>query len=132
MDLSIESRQKTDWAIHVGKKFNSEIHITYYGSSDEFTQNRIKANVKAVENKLTQNGVNFKSVEIEGKLLENYATEIMNYAEQVNADLILVMTDLEIGITDMIRGTYTQQIVNRSNTPVMCIHPKETGFTYDY
>jgi len=132
MDLSIESRQKTDWAIHVGKKFNSEIHVVYQGSSDEFTQNRIKANVKSVESKLSQNGVNFKDVEIEDKLLENYATEIMRYAEKANADLILIMTDMEVGITDMLRGTYTQQIVNRSNTPVMCIHPKETGFTYEY
>lgn len=132
MDLSIESRQKTDWAIHVAKKFNSEIHVAYQGSSDEFTQNRIKANIKAVENKLAQNGVNFKAVEIEDKLLENYATEIMKYAESVNADLIMVMTDLDLGITDILLGTYTQQIVNRSNTPVMCIHPKQTGFTYDY
>jgi nucleotide-binding universal stress UspA family protein len=132
MDLSIESRQKTDWAIHVGKKFNSEIHVVYQGSNDEFTQNRIKANVKSVESKLSQNGVQFKDVEIEDRLLENYATEIMNYAAKANADLILVMTDLDFGITDMLRGTYTQQIVNRSNTPVMCIHPKETGFTYDY
>jgi nucleotide-binding universal stress UspA family protein len=132
MDLSIESRQKTDWAIHVGKKFNSEIHVVYQGSHDEFTQNRIKANVKSVESKLSQNGVQFKDVEIEDRLLENYATEIMNYAEKANADLILIMTDLDFGITDMLRGTYTQQIVNRSNTPVMCIHPKETGFTYDY
>lgn len=132
IDLTIESRQKTDWAVHVAKKFNSEIHVAYQGSSDEFTQNRIKANVKSVENKLIQNGVNFKSVEIQDKLLENYATEIMNYAEKANADLIMVMTDMELGISDIIRGTYTQQIVNRSNTPVMCIHPKEIGFTYNY
>jgi len=29
IDLSIESRQKVDWAIHLGKKFNSEVHVVY-------------------------------------------------------------------------------------------------------
>lgn len=132
MDLSVESRQKVEWAIHLGKQFGSEIHTVYQGSSDEFTHNRINANIKAVEHLLRDAGVKFQSIEIEDKLLENYASEIMNYSDSVQADLILVMTDIEIGITDMIRGTYTQQIVNKSNIPVMCIHPRETGFTYDY
>jgi nucleotide-binding universal stress UspA family protein len=132
MDLTVESRQKIDWAIHLGKKFKSEIHIVYQGSTDEFNNNRINANIKSVEHKLTENGITFHTSEIEDKLLENYATEIIHYAEKVKAQLILPMTDTEIGITDMIRGTYTQQIVNRSNIPVMCIHPKETGFNYDY
>ncbi|MBL7811023.1 MAG: universal stress protein [Bacteroidetes bacterium] len=132
VDLSPESRQKVGWGIHLAKKFNSEVHVVYQGSSDEFTHNRIVANAKAVEHELGRNGVRFVCTEIEDKLLENFATEVMNFAEKTNADLILVMTDTEIGLTDMIRGTYTQQIVNRSNTPVMCIHPRETGYTYDY
>lgn len=132
IDLSVESRQKVEWGIHLARQFKSEIHIVYQGSSDEFTHNRINANVKAVEHQLQQSGVAFVCTEIEDKLLENYATEIMTYADNVHADLILVMTDVEIGITDMIRGTYTQQIVNKSNVPVMCIHPRETAFTYDY
>lgn len=132
IDLSVESRQKVEWGIHLARQFSSEIHIVYQGSSDEFTHNRINANVKAVEHQLQQSGVKFVCSEIEDKLLENFATEIMTYADNVHADLILVMTDLEVGITDMIRGTYTQQIVNRSNVPVMCIHPRETGYNYDY
>jgi nucleotide-binding universal stress UspA family protein len=132
MDLSVESRQKVEWAIHLGKQFSSEIHVVYQGSSDEFTNNRINANIKAVEHLLRDAGVAYTSREIEDKLLENYATEIMGYSVSIAADLILAMTDTEIGIADMIRGTYTQQIVNKSSIPVMCIHPRETGFTYDY
>lgn len=132
IDLSIESRQKVDWGIHLAKQFNSEIHIAYQGSSDEFTNNRINANVKAVEHQLEKSGVKFVCSEIEDKLLENFATEIISYAANVKADMILVMTDTEPNLAERILGTYTQQIVNRSPVPVMCIHPKETAFTYYY
>jgi nucleotide-binding universal stress UspA family protein len=57
----------------------------------------------------------------------------LNYGNIVNADLILVMTHTEKGISEMIIGTLTQQLVNRSvKVPVMCIHPQEIGYLFDY
>lgn len=133
IDMSIESRQKVDWAIHLASKFNSEVHIVYTGSTDEFNANRINAAIKLVEHELASKGVKFVTNEIEDKMLENFGTEVLTYAENVNADLILVMTHTEKGLSEMVIGTLTQQMVNRSeNIPVMCIHPHETGFTYDY
>jgi nucleotide-binding universal stress UspA family protein len=133
IDLSIESRQKVDWGIHLAKQFDSEIHVVYTGSSDEFTTNRINATIKHVEHELVDAGIKFVTTEIEDKMLENFATEVLTYADNVKADLLLVMTHTERNLTEMVIGTLTQQLVNRSETiPVMCIHPHETGFTYDY
>lgn len=133
IDLSIESRQKVEWGIDIAKHFDSEIHVVYAGSTDEFNHNRIMASVKHVEHELADAKVKFVSTEIEGKVLENFATEVLTYAENVKGDLLLVMTHTERGITDMVIGTLTQQLVNRSeNIPVMCIHPHDPGFTYDY
>jgi hypothetical protein len=40
---------------------------------------------------------------------------------------------MEKGISELIIGTMTQQLVNRAGkVAVMCIHPTETGFSYDY
>ncbi len=133
MDLSIESRQKVEWGKHLAKQFDSEIHIVYTSSSDEFTQNRINATIKHVEYELASANVKFVTSEIEDKMLENFATEVLTYADNMKADLILAMTHTEKGITDLMIGTLTQQLVNRSeNIPVMCIHPHETGYNYDY
>lgn len=133
IDLTLESRQKVEWAIHISKKFDSEVHVVYQSSSDSFTNTRIKANIKNVESTLNQNQVRFVTKEIEDKAFENFATEALTYADQINADLILVMTHTEKGIAEMIIGTLTQQLVNRSeNIPVMCIYPREVGFTYNY
>lgn len=133
IDLSIESRQKVEWGIHIAKRFDSEVHVVYIGSSDEFNNNRMNATIKHVEHELADEGIRFVTTEIEDKMLENFATEVLSYSENVKADLILVMTHTERGITEMVIGTLTQQLVNRSeNIPVMCIYPHETGFTYDY
>ena len=133
IDLSIESRQKVEWGIHVAKQFDSEVHVVYIGSTDEFNKNRINATIKHVEHELINAKVRFVTTEIEDKMLENFATEILSYAENVKGDLLLVMTHTEKAITEFVMGTLTQQLVNRSeNIPVMCIYPKDTGYTYDY
>jgi nucleotide-binding universal stress UspA family protein len=133
IDLSIESRQKVEWGIHIAKQFDSEVHVVYTGSTDEFNHNRINATIKHVEHELNAAGIRFVTAEIEGKVLENFATEVLSYAENVKADLLIVMTHTEKGLTEMVIGTLTQQLVNRSeNIPVMCIYPHDTGFTYDY
>lgn len=133
IDLTIESRQKVEWAIHLGQKFNSEVHVVYTKSSDEYLQRKIALNINLVNHQLKDSGLKHEVFAMEDGLLDNFANEIMNYSNTVKADLILVMTHTEKGISEMIIGTLTQQLVNRSeNIPVMCIHPHETGFTYDY
>lgn len=133
IDLTIESRQKVEWAIHLGKKFNSEVHVVYSKSSDEYLQRKIALNINLVNHQLKDSGLKHEVFAMEGGLLDNFAKEIMKYSNTVKADLILVMTHTEKGISEMIIGTLTQQLVNRSeNIPVMCIHPHEIGFTYDY
>ena len=52
-DLTMESRQKVDWAIHVGKTFNSEIHIVYTSSDDEYVKTATKASIRNVQQSLT-------------------------------------------------------------------------------
>jgi nucleotide-binding universal stress UspA family protein len=57
----------------------------------------------------------------------------LQYSDAVKADLILVMTHTEKGIRELIIGTLTQQIVNKSEEiPVMCIYPHATGYTFDF
>ena len=63
----------------------------------------------------------------------NFATETLATANKLGADLILVMTHTDKNIGEFVIGTMTQQLVNKSrNIPIMCIHPKETGFIFSY
>jgi nucleotide-binding universal stress UspA family protein len=133
IDLSIESRQKVDWAIHLGKKFKSEIHIVFSNSSDEYLSKRISGGINIVKAQLEESGIQYVLHDLKDSILDNFANEVMQYSDIVKADLILVMTHTEKGIRELIIGTLTQQIVNRSEEiPVMCIYPHATGYTFDF
>jgi nucleotide-binding universal stress UspA family protein len=133
IDLSLESKQKVGWAIHVAKKFNSIIHVISESSSDEFLLNRIHANIRQVEAMIEKEGVQYVSKALEDKVFENFATETLTYSNAIEADLIVIMTQPETSIVSMAIGTLAQQMVNDSDKiPVMCINPVETGYTFDY
>ncbi len=133
IDLSIESRQKVDWAIHLGKKFKSEIHVVFSNSSDEYLSKRISGGINIVKAQLEESGIQYVLHDLKDSILDNFANEVMQYSDIVKADLILVMTHTEKGIRELIIGTLTQQIVNRSeDIPVMCIYPHATGYTFDF
>ena len=134
IDLTMESKQKVWWAIHLAKKFQSTIHIFSVQVTDQFLSNRVKANLNQVQEVLEKNGVKFTTKVLDD---ENYpgnpAEDALQYAEELNADLIMIMTQQEKGFTEFIIGTYAQQIVNKhSSIPVMCIAPKKTGFKPDF
>lgn len=132
-DLTIESKQKLEWGINIAQKFKSEIHIVYSKSDDEYLDLKMKANIAQVKHTLEDHKVKYVMYEFNDSVLDNFANEIHNYANIINADLIVAMTHTEKGISEMIIGTLTQQLVNRANNvAVMCIHPKETAFNYDY
>jgi nucleotide-binding universal stress UspA family protein len=133
IDLSMESRQKVDWAIHIGKKFKSEIHIVFSNSSDEYLSKRISGGVNIVKAQLEESGIQYVLHDLKDSILDNFANEVLQYSDAVKADLILVMTHTEKGIRELIIGTLTQQIVNKSeDIPVMCIYPHATGYTFDF
>ena len=133
IDLSVETRQKAEWAIHIGTTFDSEVIILFESSEDEYTRERINSNLNEVTRKLEASQVRYNLMEIEDSISTNFATETLATANNIGADLILVMTHTDRNLGELIIGTMTQQLVNKSQKiPVMCIHPKETGFVYSY
>ncbi len=132
-DLTIESKQKLNWGISVAKKFNSEIHIVFSEESDEYLNKKLKNNLARIKVALEENNVKYVMYEFKDGILDNFANEVHNYAKIIDADLIVAMTHMEKGISEFIIGTLTQQLVNKAEkVAVMCIHPTEPAFNYDY
>lgn len=127
IDLTLETRQKVTWAIHLAQKFNSTIHVIFETEDDEYTRSKIFATVNSVQTILDKKNVNYvvRSLDDE-KYPDNFAKDTLQYAEEIDADLIMIMTQQEIGFAEFIIGSYAQQIVNHSRRiPVMCINPKD-------
>jgi nucleotide-binding universal stress UspA family protein len=133
IDLTRESRQKLTWAIHVAKKFNSTIHIIYENTTNEEFRNKIHAVVNASQNILDEKGAKYivRGLD-EDKYPDSFAEDTLAYANEVDADLIMVMSQQEKGFKEFLLGSYAQQIVNHSGAvPIMCINSNDAGIILD-
>ncbi len=133
IDLSRESRQKVTWAVHLAKKFNSTIHVIYENSTREEVKNRIYAAVNQTQDILAQNNANYivRGLD-EDKYPDSFAEDTLAYANEIEADLIMIMSQQEKGFSEFLLGSYAQQIVNHaSKVPVMCINSSDAGVILD-
>ncbi|MBI3232901.1 MAG: universal stress protein, partial [Bacteroidetes bacterium] len=89
IDLTIESKQKVTWAIRLAKQYNSTIHLINDKKSDPFLVTHINAQRVQIASLLKENGVAYTEKEIDGG---SVAQQVLNYAEAINADLILIMS----------------------------------------
>ncbi|PCJ67375.1 MAG: hypothetical protein COA58_03380 [Bacteroidetes bacterium] len=130
IDLTKTSRQKIDWAVKLGKKYNSTVHIIMELDKDELIERKIKANLLQAEGIFEKNGVKFESHLLDDlKYPDHLGKDTIQYAEEIDADLIMIMTKSETAkLSNLFVGSYAEQVVNSSQkTPVMCINPKPTG-----
>ena len=91
---------------------------------DEFVNNKINNNVAWTKNTLKHEGIASEQIQISKK--DDYSKSTMSKAVEIGADLIIVNTDPETGITDYVMGPYEQKIIaNEAQIPVMCINTKQ-------
>jgi nucleotide-binding universal stress UspA family protein len=120
VDHTMESKQKITWAVYIAKIFSSLVHLTFQPETDEFLANKTKANLAQMKRVLEKNKIKYteKTLNKSG----NLATLLEEYANNINAELIMVMTDKEK--STFILSPWAEQILfNKSKIPVMCINP---------
>ncbi len=70
---------------------------------------------------------NFAGLNASGKVLVGYpAEEILNLAEEENADLIIMGTHGRVGIDRILFGSVAEKIVKSSKCPVLTVRPLGT------
>ncbi|MBL0341003.1 MAG: universal stress protein [Bacteroidetes bacterium] len=123
IDDTSESRQKVPFAIGVARFYGAHIHIVgliNFSGADLIRKFKIK--VEQVEEYVVQHELSYDTTYMEGNDL---AGMTMKAAENVNADLLVIMTEQEPSITGFLLGTYATKVVNSAKVPVLSIHPAE-------
>jgi|SRR6185312_116106 len=121
IDNSLYSRQKTDHVIRMANLFGSKVHILGLLSSNEkIDEKKFGIKLDSVENALKKAGIRYDRKTVKGK---NIADEALKYADEVKADLIVIMTDHESALKGNFLTGHARQIVNHSTIPVMSIKP---------
>lgn len=119
--VNANSRQKVPPAATIAKIFGSEVHIlglldlkeeesalrTYIGQSIDF---------------LEREGVSYH---FEIRPYSTYSDTVLKYADDIKADLVIINTEQDRVISQIFLGTNAQQVVHKSQIPVLCIHPED-------
>lgn len=123
IDNSSTSRQKVIHAIEIAKKYGSNIHVAgFMTMNDTDIQRRFELKIRQVCDYIDEHEIANSHKIFKGSNL-NLAQTTMEFADQVNADLVIIMTEQEGG--GLLMGTYAQQVVNHSKVPVLSIRPFE-------
>ncbi len=126
LDLTKETKQKVDHTIKLAKIYNSAVHIisaTCFTDELELEKLRKQLNqVRSIFDKL--------KIKTEIKLIkttndiEIMANSINDYADDIEADLIVIMTRQETKIQKFFVGSMATELIRKSSVPILCISPK--------
>ena len=123
LDLTKETRQKVNKAIELANYFGSAIKVvSVVTTDDEFIVNKLKRQLSQVKNYIDEREVICTAELIKG---DDVPEELIKYAKQVNADLIMIMTQEEMNWTKRFIGSAAQEMINGTDIPVLTIRPTE-------
>lgn len=119
---SSEVRQKVAWAKMIARKFKSTIHL--FQMQESLTEVRTKMNVIMTQIISEFNADNIPCIAVDAPKSGNFGKNVLDYAENINADMIMIMTNPEA--MNFIIGPYDEQMIfNAHQIPVMCVNPRE-------
>jgi nucleotide-binding universal stress UspA family protein len=128
IDNSLHSRQKVDMVIEMATAYGAEVYILgLINSNEEIDEKKFDIKLDSVEKVIKKAGLAYTRKVRKG---ENLAVAAMDYSKEINADLIVIMTDHESNLTGMFLGPFSKQIINHSRIPVMSIRPIEGKYEW--
>jgi nucleotide-binding universal stress UspA family protein len=121
VDFRGENKEKMKMAIFMGKYFDSKVHMLVAVTNDKNLQKKTKVNLNFGVKYLIQNNIEYQIHEVtKGK----FAEQTIEFAQNINADLILIVTTKNITFADYVVGASEQFIIaNSSKIPVCCVNP---------
>lgn len=128
LDLTKQTREKVGKAIELSRLFHGAAVrvVSVLFTTDEFLVNRLTRQLGQVKTFLEKEGVECTAEIIKSiKSKETLAHNILEYANQVDGDLIMIMTQQEVEFTKYFIGSAAQEIIHHSTIPVMSITPIE-------
>jgi len=126
IDFKRENREKIGWAYYVARMFNSKIFILRSEpAKDRKIEQGIRTNLSFTEKFLKSKNIQFEVAVAKGD--NSFAKESLQYAADIDADMVLITTTKGISLADYVLGVVEQDIItNSANIPVMCVNPRKS------
>lgn len=123
LDFRKENKEKINWIYYIGRLYNSTFYIIKDKVTDKKFRKGVHSNLMFTEKFLKSNEISYEIHTSPGK--KDFTHETIDFAHEINADLLLIMTTKDITVADYVLGASEQQIIsNKFQIPVMCINPR--------
>lgn len=123
LDFRKENKEKINWIYYIGRLYNSTFYIIKDRKTDKRFKKGIQSNLMFTEKFLKSNDIPYEIHTSPGK--KDFTHETIDFAHEINADLLLIMTTKDINLADYVLGANEQAIIsNEFQIPVMCINPR--------
>lgn len=123
IDSTIDTRQKIPFVTAFAQKFGAEVHVVGIYTSG------VNTLVRRVDDYIAQTVKYIESFHVKTTVkkikTESPAKSILEYANEINANLIATMVEQETFSSDLWLGSQCAQLVNQSPVPVLTIPNKE-------
>ena len=126
LDLHKETKQKLNLVADMAKYFNSRVHIIVPDETDEFLKNRVTRNINSARSFFDEMEIAHTSRISDFK--GDFDDAIINYAQELDADLISIMNLPGSSLANIIGGHYVQNIItNKAQIPAMVLNPRKVS-----
>ncbi len=124
LDLSRETREKVDRTVELAKLFNSEIKIiSILENKNKDEEHKLLAYSNQALKYIKDHGIKGSIKTMLGKDITKI---VLDYAHEVNADLIVIMSQEKLQLSDLFAvGTTAQRLINESDIPVLSFRPMQ-------
>jgi nucleotide-binding universal stress UspA family protein len=119
--VNANSRQKVPPAASMAKIFGSEVYILGLLDLKE-EESALRTYIGQSIDYLERENVPYH---FEIHTYSTYSDTVLNYADEIKADLVIINTEQDRLISQFFLGTNAQQVVHKSQIPVLCIHPED-------
>lgn len=119
--VNSNSRQKVPPAATMARIFGSEVHILGLLDLKE-EESALRTYIGQSIDYLERENVPYH---FEIRTYSTYSDTVLHYADEIKADLVIINTEQDRVISQLFLGTNAQQVVHKSQIPVLCIHPED-------
>jgi nucleotide-binding universal stress UspA family protein len=127
IDSSRQTRQKVPFITQFAKALGAKINIlSLYSTKVETVRDLVDRYTEQTKEYIEERNVPYQVFSRECK---NLTVTTIDFAKEIQADMIGVMTEQESNASNLLLGPYAQQMVNHSPIPVLSYHNKSI---YDY
>ena len=124
-----DSIQISTFAGYIAKQFNATIHLAGYHDKDEWLNGKSKTNQLVVRKIFDENNVKYQIVNLDKS--KPYINALLDYADEVNADLIASSFFVDTVLPTM--NSFVQALIeNNRQIPLLTANAEELTITSGY